>query len=393
MTEAEANPINSGNGAAAASAENASSVKPPNIQKALREPDPRDALSGVANAEKPRDDKNKVIARLHQIRSVVGTALQEQRRGNESHVFYQTAERVMNLGESYTQYLEKHMNDPDMDEKVFTRIAQLAKTSFLMNLEQYRNAITSRDPKNKFIADYLTAHQDLAALDPAGNEGPWKNYREPLYYSSNNDVREAYREAIAANARELIASNDLTLQDLDHLERFLVDPQGRLPKDFIPEYVAAHRGEIERWTPSSLQEFQSFILDNIRDFQGDLSSNEFLKRLDEEIASIKPEHGVKYRDRQAKVTFLRSLRFGRVTKDDLIEITKPKQVDLSERPDLAKTLAPILRGGWKEFKLLIDSTRGESPETRKAKLIEALNKPSVPSDTKEKALAYIETNL
>ena len=165
-------------------------------------------------AENPRDNKNRIISRLKNISQIVSSTNEEQAKHAESHAFNDRTTALLKLGNGYIQYLETHI-DEITDEKTFQTIASLAKTSLLMNIEQY--ALTIRG-----ISIYVSQHAELNDLNPQGKNGPWSNIKEALYFSVNNDIREKFRERILTRAKELIQNGEFSLRDVDHLERFFL---------------------------------------------------------------------------------------------------------------------------------------------------------------------------
>jgi len=91
--------------------------------------------------EGPRDNKNRIISRLKNISRIVATQNEDQSKGAETKTFNTRVAELIKLGNGYTSYLETHI-DEIADEKTFQAIATLAKTSLLMNIEQY--ALTIR---------------------------------------------------------------------------------------------------------------------------------------------------------------------------------------------------------------------------------------------------------
>lgn len=186
----------------------------PPAEQPVSEPRKQDA-SPILQSEGPKDNKNKIIGRLKNLSKIVGSVNQEQSKGAEQHPFNTRTSELVKLGDAYTAYLEAHV-DEITDEKTFQAIASLAKTSLLMNIEQY--AVTIRG-----IGDFVVQHPELNELNPPGKpDGPWSNIKEALYYSTNNDIREQFREGILTRTSEDIQSGDFNPRDVDHLERFLV---------------------------------------------------------------------------------------------------------------------------------------------------------------------------
>jgi len=343
----------------------------------------------VLSNEGPRDNKNRIVSRLKNISKIVDSVNQEQSKGTEQHPFNIRTSELVKLGNGYTTYLENHA-DEITDEKTFQAIASLAKTSLLMNIEQY--GVTIRN-----ISGFVEQHPELNELNPPKKQdGPWSGIKETLYYSSNNDIREQFREGILTRASEDIQSGDFSPRDVDHLERFLVDPQGRMPGQFIPEYIAAHAGEIKIWSPSALDIFQEHVINKIGDNPGNLSQNEYLKQLDEEIASIKPNDlqkvSVQFADRQAKLAFIRDLRFGRVDFDMVKSEAKKRMGEITRRQDL-KSLATHLKASFPPFLATLKSTAGASIAERKPILIALVESYGLEAAAKQAVLGYLETNL
>ncbi|MBI4225874.1 hypothetical protein HY612_02065 [Candidatus Roizmanbacteria bacterium] len=358
----------------------------------LSSPNPATEAQQIA-AERPQDDKNRVITRLKKISSATQKALAEQKLGNENHVFNQKADQVIELGDAYTKYLEDHMSDPDLNAEIFNRIAFLAKNSLLMNIEPYVAAISERFHQNQFIADYIKQHSELAALDTGGKGGPWSGIKEPLYFSAHNDIRERYREAIIRYAQDLIASGDFSPRDVDHLERFLVGPQGRMPSEYIPEYLRQHASEIQQWTPLSLNDFQEYVVAHLGNYQGEMSQNDFLRQLDEEIASIKPKDiKGKYSDRVKKLAFIRDLRFGRVNIDELKTEVVKRAAEITRRADL-RTLAPHLKQQYPVLLKILQETVGQTPATRRQQVETLLVSANISQQDADFVRQYLEANL
>lgn len=349
----------------------------------------RNDTAPLLQSEGPKDNKNKIIARLKNISKIVGGVNMEQSKGAEKHPFNVRASELVKLGDGYTKYLESHA-DEITDEKTFQAIASLAKTSLLMNIEQYAATIRG-------IGDFVATHPELNELNPPGKtDGPWGNIKEALYYSSNNDIREQFREGILTRAREAIQSGEFSPRDVDHLERFLVDPQGRLPSEFIPEYITAHVGEIKTWSPTTLDVFQEQVIEKIGANQGDLSQNTYLKQLDEEIASIKPKDlqkaSIQFVDRQSKLAFIRDLRFGRVDLDAMKAEVAKRMQEITRRPDL-KTLGQYLKGSFSPFLATLRSTIGVITEERKPILTALVESYGLEENAKKAVLEYLDANL
>ena len=278
-------------------------------------PPPTNPLK-TENASSPvkesADDRSSIINRLKNISTAVSDARGEQNKEAEQNPFNQQAQKLIKLGNSYIDYLEAHSGEIT-DPKIFQAIASLAKTSLVMNIEQYAVTI-------KGIGDYVTQHPQLNDLNPPGKkDGPWSNIKEALYFTKNNDAREQYRERILTKAQLLIIGEEFSPRDVDHLERFLTDPQGRPPSEFIPGYIEEHAADLQQWLPLRLEEFQKFVADRSGDDKGKMADNPFLRQLDEEIASIKQKNlqdsktlsKVQFPDRQKKLAFIRDIRFGR----------------------------------------------------------------------------------
>ncbi len=356
--------------------------------------------TAIQPAEKPQDDKNRIIARLKNISSATQRALADQKQENETHAFNQKAERVIELGNAYTQYLEAHMADSDMNSEIFQRIAFLAKNSLLMNIEPYVAAISARFPANQFIVEYLKQHPDLVALDQGGSTGPWSGIKESLYFTTHNDIRERYREAIIRYTKDLITSREFSPRDVDHLERFLVDVKGRIPSEFIPEYIEQHAAEIQQWSALNLNDFQEYIVARLENFQGEMPQNDFLRQMDEKIASIKPKNlqeaktstKTKYLDREKKLAFIRDLRFGRINIEELkMEVAKRAR-EITRRPDL-NTLAPYLRQHYPTLLKILKETIGQEPSIRRQQTEALLVSIDIPEEAANFVRQYLEANL
>lgn len=362
------------------------------LSQATEQSQPEQSQKDVApllQSEGPKDNKNKIIARLKNIGNIVSTVSAEQSKGNEQHPFNVRASELVKLGDGYTKYLETHA-DEIPDEGTFQSIATLAKASFFMNIKQYVQSIRS-------IGGFVDTHPELNNLNPIGEvDGPWAKITEALYYSSNNDIREQFREGIISRAGELIQSNDLNIRDFDHLERFLVDPQGRLPKEFIPEYVTTHVGEIKQWAPLKMEAFQEHVMEKIGSYDGSLSQNEYLQKLDEEIASIQTEDlkkpNIQFPDRQAKLAFIRDLRFGRINPDTMKAEIAKRMEEITRRPDL-KTLGQYLKGSFSPFLATLRSTIGVSVEERKPILTALVESYGLEENAKKAVLEYLDVNL
>lgn len=343
----------------------------------------------LLQSEGPKDNKNRIIARLKNISGIVSAVNKEQSKESEKDPFNIRVSELVKLGDGYTNYLEAHA-DEIPDEKTFQAIASLAKTSMLMNIEQYVSTIGG-------IRDYVAAHPELNDLNPPRKaDGPWANLKLALYYSSNNDIREQFREGVISRAGELIQSKEFSVRDVDHLERFLVDPQGRAPEQFIPEYVTAHKGEIRQWAPLEVEAFQEHVLQVIGNYDGSLSQNVYLKQLDEEIASIKTDHlkghNIQFPDRQRKLAFIRDLRFGRVDLEAVkLDIAK-RMGEITRRQDL-KILGPHLRGFFRPFVDTLKSTAGAPIEERKPILTALIDSYGLEENAKKAVLEYLDANL
>ncbi len=360
----------------------------PPAEQPLPEPIKKDA-SPILSSEGPKDNKNKLISRLKNLSKIVDSVNKEQSKGAEQHPFNVRTTELIKLGNGYTAYLEAHA-DEITDEKTFQAIASLAKTSLLMNIEQYATTIRG-------IGDFVAQHPELNDLNPPGkSDGPWSNIKEALYYSTNNDIREQFRENILTRAHEDIQNGDFNPRDVDHLERFLVDPNGRTPSEFIPEYVSAHMGEIKAWSPTPLDVFQEQVINKIGTNLENLSQNEYLKQLDEEIASIKPKDlqkiSIQFVDRPTKLAFIRDLRFGRVDVK-LVKTEVEKRIgEITRRPDL-KTLAPYLKKSFPPFLATLKSTAGASIKERKPILIALVESYGLEAEAKQAVLDYLEIYL
>lgn len=339
--------------------------------------------------EGPKDNKNRIISRLKNISKIVGSVNQEQSKGAEQHPFNVRASELVKLGDGYTTYLETHA-DEITDEKTFQAIASLAKTSLLMNIEQYRTTIQK-------MSEYVKDHQELNNLNIPGDTSPWNNITEALYYSKHNDIREKFRESILLKAKDDIKSGEFDIRDVDHIERFLTDPKdGRTPKEFIPEYIGQYIKEIRQWSPLTIDMFQEHVVSQIENFQGDLSQNEYLKQLDEEIASIKQKNlqkvSLQFADRQEKLAFIRDLRFGRVNLDEVKSEVAKRMEEITRRTDL-KTLAPHLKAFFPPFLSTLKSTVGANTGERKPILLALVESYGLAAEAKQAVLDYLETNL
>ncbi len=355
----------------------------------LKQPD----APPVYTAEGPRDNKNRIIARLKNISRVVTSVNEAQSESAKAHPSNIRAAELVKLGNGYTAYLEAHI-DEVADDKTFQAIASLAKTSMLMNIEQYAATIRG-------ISGFVAQHQELNNLNPQGKtDGPWSNIKEALYFSSNNDVREQFREGILSGAKALIESGDFDARDVDHLERFLSDPKGRLPSEFIPEYLERHTDAIRQWTPLTLDDFQEHVVTHIGDLQGDISQNGYLKQLDEEIASIKPKNlqeskalaKTRFVEREKKLAFIRDLRFGRVDIEVVKRDVAKRAGEITRRPDL-KTLGPHLKKLYTPFLETLRSTAGTDLEMRKATLTALVESYPLDPMAKQAVLDYLSSNL
>lgn len=334
------------------------------------------------------ENRGQTIDRLKRISGVVSEANQEMGKGSENKPFNQKARRLIELGNGYTSYLESH-GDEITDPNIFQHIVTLAKTSYFMNIEHYGRTIQE-------IGGYVAAHPDLNALNPPGvTDGPWSNIKEYLYRSTNNDIREQYRERIFSKSQLLLTSRDMSVRDLDHLERFLVDPQGRAPKQFIPEYVNQHASDLKQWMPLSLSDFQGFVVDRLKDFHGDLPSNTFLQQVDEELASIKPEQTkgrIQYPDREKKLAFIRDLRFGRADFQKVQGEVQAMASDISRRDDL-RSLGPLLQDKFPALKDALKESVGQDPKTRKETMFRLIDSLGLPSTSAESVKNYLELHL
>jgi len=342
------------------------------------------------SSEGPKDNKNKIVARLKNISKIVNMVNAEQGKEAKQHPFNTRASELVKLGDEYTQYLESHA-DEIPDEGTFQAIASLAKSSMLMNIEQYATTIRG-------IGDFVAAHPELNDLNPPGKtDGPWGNIKEALYYSANNDIREQFRESILTRAQEAIQNGEFSPRDVDHLERFLVDPKGRLPSEFIPEYITTHIGEIKKWSPTTIDIFQEQVIEQVGDNHGDLSQNPYLKQLDEEIASIKPKDlqkaSVQFLDRQSKLAFIRDLRFGRVDYEEVKSEAIKRLGEITRRSDLRTTLAPHLKASFPPFLATLKSTTGVPLTERKQILTTLVESYGLEENAMRTVLAYLETNL
>lgn len=362
------------------------------LSQASEQPQPEPTQKDTTphlQSEGPKDNKNRIITRLKNVSKAVSSVHTEQSKGAEQSPFNVRVSELIKLGDGYTTYLETHA-DEISDEKTFQAIASLAKTSLLMNIEQYVATIRS-------IGDFVAHHPELNDLNPPGKpDGPWSNIKEALYYSTNNDIREHFREGILTRVHDDIQSGDFNPRDVDHLERFLVDPKGRLPSEFIPEYVAAHAKEIKVWSPVTLDIFQEQIIGEIGADSENLSQNERLKQLDEEIASIKPKDlqksNIQFLDREKKLAFIRDLRFGRVDVGAVKAEVAKRMSEITRRQDL-KTLAPHLKASFPPFIATLKSTAGVSLEERKPILTALVESYGLGAEAKQAVLEYLEKNL
>lgn len=344
-------------------------------------------------SEQPPDDKNRIINRLKNISNVVSEAYREQSKSGEQSPFNQRAGQLIQLGNNYISYLEAHANEFN-DNKIFQAVGMLAKTSLLMSIEQYAATIRG-------IAEYVSQHPELNDLNPPGKkDGPWANIKEALYYTVNNDTREQYRERILAKAQLLIVAGDFSVRDVDHLERFLVDPQGRLPSQFIPEYIEQHAADLRSWLPLGQDDFLQFVIDRLSNYQGEMSENPPLRQLDEELASIKPKDiqekslvKTRYQDREKKLALVRDLRFGRADINKIKAEVSVRVNDISRQPDVRKTLGPILKNNLQTFMEALGQSVGQEPQVRKAKLLELISKFNLSDENIQAISAYLGENL
>lgn len=351
-----------------------------------------DNLQGLT-PEGLQDNKSRIIAQLKRVSRVVSEANREQAQ-RESNPFTVKVNDLGKLGNGYIMWLDTN-RDKVPDDKTFQAIASLAKTSLLLNLEQYVRTIRE-------IGEYVKSQPELDALNPPGKkDGPWVGIKEVLYYTSFNDAREQFREGVLQGARSLIAAGELNPRLLDHIERFLVDPQKRLPHQFIAEYVARHVTDLQQWVPLTLENFKAYVATRLGNINGDLSENTFLKQMDEEIASIKPDNlqavnvtrRTKYMDRQAKLAFIRDLRFGRENIGNVNREIALKVGEITNIPTLAGDLAPKLRQHWKGFQEELKATIGQESQTRKEALSGIVSSYGLSQQDLEFILDYLKNKI
>lgn len=346
----------------------------------------------IISTEGPKDNKNALIAQLRKIHAVVSET-NDEIMAEGSTPFNERAKILIKLGADYTDWLDAN-KDKVPDDKTFKNIVAMAKSAMLMNIKQYVAAVQP-------IGQFVSSDAALNELNPPGKQdGPWSGIKEVLYHTPSNDAREKLREGILMQAKELVAAGELDPRQLDHMERFLVDPKGRPPSQFIPEYIATHAGDIVQWSPLGIEDFQGYVITNLGIQTGDLSRNDFLRRLDEELASIKPENlksveatkKTQYADREKKLAFIRDLRFGRIDFEEVKANAAKRANEISRRPDL-KSLAPHLRSNYPAFMRLLQDTAGQDPAERREIVSTLVGGYDMTPEARQAVLDYIEQHL
>ncbi len=220
------------------------------------------------------------------------------------------------LGTSILHFLNGRMLESDSDKDVLLTLATLAKCCFTMNIELYAQSIRP-------AADAIALLPDVKVLAMREITSPWTNIKNFIYAASQNDARENFRELLLGNVTQDMGKD--LIRELDHLERFLVDPDGRPPNEFIPEYVKNHKEELQKWLSLSTGDFETYLSKEL-DTRSLSAREELLETLDEQLASIKPKHVIEtlgqsqqYADRTQKLALVRDLRFNR---DDALEMKK-----------------------------------------------------------------------
>lgn len=270
------------------------------------------------SSEGPKDNQNKIIAQLRKVSSVVSSVNQEQIQMGPNR-FNLKVRGLIHLGNGYIEWLDAN-RDKVPDEETFRAVASLARSSLFLNFKYYEKAA-------KKIRAYIQSQPELERLNAPGKQGsPWLGFETILSGILFNDARERYREEVLQKAGELAETGDLMPTHFNHLKRYLFDTVSRRPGDQTAySYIALHAADIGRWAPLSLQDFQAFVLSRLGNYVGVLSQNESLRKLEEELSSIKPNDLLRHRltaktgyhDRAKKLAFVRDVRFKRIDVDKL----------------------------------------------------------------------------
>lgn len=343
----------------------------------------------VEMKENSKRARAELISKLAQVKEAVALTIDVLQAELGPNDFLVKLTQLLKLGSGYLEYLKSHIDEFENTDDIFRQILTLAKSSFTMNIKLYVDSI-------KKVSNYVNDHPDLYNLNPPGaQDGPWSGIKEFLYHSKNNLHRENFREALTTTINENGASSILKDGDLDHLERFLVDSLNRPPHEFIPEYFEEHQAEILAWTRLSYAEFQQYVLEKI-DTKNDLTTDGWLLRLEEELASIKQDV-VKsnYTDREKKLRLVRDLRFNRVSYESLsAEVAKHRsEISHDDLAKLSKRFGPVLRKNLSVLMELVTSTQGLESAERSTMVQTALQSHNIPDEIIQDVLAYLSEEL
>lgn len=259
--------------------------------------------NGAAEPLQAPKAREQSLHQLHTLGDVVEAVQAECRKQYGQDALTLQISQLIGLGRRYEHYLDTAQDN--IPDNIFELIRRVAQSAFLLNIKLYAQDIRS-------LAMYAAANPEFGQINPLGNPNdPWKGIQESLYHSTFNDHREQFREGILAEMATVDPDTKFDSGKVEHLERFLVDPEGRSPGVFIPEYVKSHWPSVSQTAEISLREFRSHIQS--------LSPDD-LRRIEEELASIKPEHLInpatskscRYLERAKKLAFVRAVRFNRV---------------------------------------------------------------------------------
>jgi len=304
---------------------------------------------------------------------------------------------LLDLGDRYIEYLKTHREN--LDKKNFSSIVRMANNSFLFNIKLFKMT----EGEMAQFREKNPGFHDLKYLSDKEEGSVWKNSKQVLYDPEYNDVREYFREGIIKKVQDNPATkNTFNCSSLDHLERFL--PLGGTIENLnslLQQYIQENQESIEGWASLPLADFQKYIAGLIPDESEDLPQLENLKKIEEELASIKLDHlkqatgkNIRYPDRAKKLKFIRDLRFGRIDLDNFKKEFSGKASLLDDMPTLQKTLGPLLRKNLGVFIETLKSTEAMPKEERVAIIAATINSFSdIRQEIKMEVLEFIKDKI
>lgn len=233
--------------------------------------------------------------------------------------------------------------------------------------------------------------------------GDAKEFRRALYDPKFNDEREAFRELLIRKIQEADPQNTGEGKTLQHLERFLpFEEDAQNLDDSISKYLAKeYENSISRWISLELNDFKKYTLEELGvKGQEGLKENVFLKKTEEELASIKSAQvnefagkSISYKDREQKLKFIRDLRFDRVAIAELKkQLQEAKKGEVFDPKNIKKELGRHLKKHLAVFVSKLKETEGLGKEARKQALLDFVDGlgEDLQDDSKQEVVDFIE---